>query len=122
MTRKAPKRTLEPINGYRGPSGGSNVYELPAGQYWIKSADGRLGVTLTVGTDGPYGIGLQIDTHVGTPTLTIASPDGNHIELCQYRDDPKSQAFRRWYLHQETPADLALLGPEYRRGPAEVAK
>jgi len=25
----------------------------------------------------------------GTPPITIASPDGQHVELCQYRTTPK---------------------------------
>lgn len=107
-------RKLRPINARRGRP--ARTFELPPGEYWIKDpAAPELGFRLTVSTAGPAGMGITITPFVGCPELTISNPDDRYLEVCQYRIDARSQAFRRWYLEQETEADLALLGPEYRR-------
>lgn len=121
MSRSQRRRTIKRyVELYHDPSTlfhGVNVTVFPNGEneIWLKTADG-LGVKVRVG-NGPAGLGIQIDTFGGTPTLTVASPDGTHMEVCQYRQDARSQAFRRWYRGEETAADVDLLGPEYRRDP-----
>lgn len=107
----ATQRKLRPINARRGQP--ASAYHLPAGQYWIRGGNG-LGFRLTIG-EGPHGIGVQLDPFSNTPGFTIASSDERHLELCQYANDSKAQAFKRWYLEQETEEDIALLGAEYRR-------
>ena len=94
---------------------GARVTLFPNGEreIWSQTVDG-LGVRVSV-SDGPHGLGVKLDTMAGTPPITIASPDGQHVELCQYRTTPKAAAFRRWYLHEETADDVALLGPGYQR-------
>lgn len=95
-------------------------------EIWLKTADG-LGLRVKVG-NGPAGLGLCIDRMTATPDLTVSGmvPNGPEtpvpcidgaysLEVCQHRTDARSQAFKRWYLHQETDADVALLGDGYRR-------
>lgn len=89
---------------------------FPNGQpeIWFKTADG-LGFKVTV-SNGPHGLGIEARSFIGTPNLT---PEGGAesftVSATQYRQNEKAQAFKRWYRHQETPEDVALLGPEYQR-------
>lgn len=87
------------------------------GSIWVKSADTRRGFSIGV-SDGPHGLSVTVSTFAGTAPLDRMSYDDEtrHHEFCQYRDDERSQAFRRWYLGVETDGDIAILGPEYRRG------
>lgn len=84
---------------------GVEVVLFPNGEreIWIKGTDGK-GLRLRA-SEGPYGMGLQIDTFAGTTALTVmtdAASDSHltarHISLCQYNNDAKAQAFREAYL------------------------
>ena len=118
----AKKLALDPVNARRGRP--ATAYHLPAGEYWVRGVDGAA-LRLTV-SEGHAGIGIRVSQSVGAPRLTLTETldlrpsepaDGtwNEIGVCQYRTDARSQAFRSWVLGTETEADIAILGPEYRR-------
>jgi len=129
MARKARRRLLRqyvdlyhdptrlfshgPVEGGVSYVGPVETILYPNGEpvIWFKTPDG-LGLRLTV-SNGPAGLGIHLDAFTGTPELTIASPNSRHLELCQYRQDDRSQAYRRWYQRNASPADLVLLGPDY---------
>ena len=100
-----------------GP-GSPTVTLWPHGErrIWVKTADG-LGLELEL-SEGPHGLAVRIYAFGGPldnkPNLRAHSY-GRIVEVCQYRDTPEAQAFARWYAHEETPEDVALLGPSYRR-------
>ena len=98
-----------------GAHGPVSVTLYPNGEpeIWIQTPDG-LGVRIHAG-NGPAGLGLQISRFVGTPDVDSLPDALGGVELCQYRQDARSQAFRRWYRQEETPADVALLGQSYAR-------
>jgi hypothetical protein len=116
MRRRTLKRYTEL---YHQPSSlfpGVETVVFPDGkpEIWFKTADG-LGFRVTV-SNGPHGLGIEARSFVGTPNLT--PEDGQEsfsVTATQYRQSAKAQAYKRWYRQQETPEDLALLGPEYRR-------
>lgn len=108
----AQKRVLRPINAKRGQT--ARAYALPPGEYWIKSeTDSPLGVRLEV-SDGPHGLLVRVSPFVGTPDLTTVNDGDRSVAAVQYRQDPRAQAFKRWYQGTATDSDRALLGPEYR--------
>jgi hypothetical protein len=83
-------------------------------EIWFKTPDG-LGFRVRV-SNGPAGLGVNVQSFVGTPNMSDAyGNDDFDVELCQYRQDARSQAFKRWYRKQETEADITLLGETYRR-------
>jgi hypothetical protein len=84
-------------------------------EIWVKSADGTQGFSVRF-SEGPYGLSLQVNfLHLRTPPDIRIEEIGTYVGICQYRSDPKSQAFKRWYVEEETEADIALLGDGYRR-------
>ena len=105
------------------PNGAVNTILFPNGEraIWFSTDDG-LGFAVTVG-EGPAGLSIRVRRFVGTPPITLSDGqvvDGTPQEdaewsLCQYRQDGRSQAFKRWYLGLETPEDVTLLGKEYDR-------
>lgn len=103
---------LRPINARRGKP--AKEYQLPPGRYWVNSQDNILGFALEV-SEGPYGLAVRVEPFILTPSMDLTDPDARHLGVCQYRQTPKAQAFRRWYLNQATPEDIELLGPEYQR-------
>lgn len=123
MSRRRTLKRYE--NLYRDPtslfpaSDGARQLEtilFPNGEneIWLRTPDG-LGVRI-VASNGPHGLGVRVGSFVGTPKITAPdTQDEIEVELCQYRQDARSQAFRRWYRHEETTEDVALLGAEYKR-------
>jgi len=124
MARK--RRTLKRYQElYRNPyslfpagpnSEGVKTTIFPNGEneIWFQANDG-LGIRVTAG-NGPAGLGIRVQRFIAGNPLTVTD-DGltGEVSVCQYRQDDRSQAFKRWYLHQETEADLEILGADYRR-------
>lgn len=123
MRRRTMKRYQEL---YRNPrslfSGGPDdtgvstiLFPNGANEIWLQTASGE-GVRI-VASNGPHGLGIRVSTFAGTPALTVAGGEQStrEVEICQYRQNPDAQAFRRWYNHAETPEDVARLGPSYLR-------
>ena len=121
----AKKLSLDPINARRGKA--AEIYSLPAGRYWTRGADiGSIEIHVS---DGPAGVSIRVKRFPLSPDLVISdiftpraesdpAPTGDpvaEVTVTQYRTDERSQAFARWYRHAETEADIAILGPEYRR-------
>ncbi len=120
----ATKLCLTPVNARRGCP--ADIYRLPAGRYWVSGVNGE-NIEISI-SDGPSGVGIRVKGFNGSlPFVETerfawgkedppAQNDGfTEISVCQYRPDPRSQAFSRWYRNQETEADIAILGEEYRR-------
>lgn len=114
------RRTIKRYSDlYRDPAGlfpGVETVLFPNGEpeIWFKTADG-MGFRVTV-SNGPHGLGIEARSFVGTPNLT--PEDGAEsfaVSTTQYRQTETAQAYKRWYRHQETLEDVALLGPEYDR-------
>lgn len=76
-------------------------------EIWIQSGDG-LGVRVRA-SNGKAGLGVEVRTFIGAPGLDafpdmatrIDVRDARGIDIVQYRGDDASQAFRRWYHHDE---------------------
>jgi hypothetical protein len=86
-------------------------------EIWFKTADGKQGFSLSV-SEGPHGLGARLYFFGGPSDIrpdVVVSQYGRNVEICQYKPDEKAQAFKRWYAHEETEADIALLGESYRR-------
>lgn len=78
-------------------------------------------------SEGPAGFGLTISTHAGATPMSVRMYDKDYKDVVQrqdgvrevcltaYNNDPRAQAFKRWYDNEETAEDVALLGPEYAR-------
>lgn len=82
------------------------------GAVWIESIDGQRQFSVEA-SDGPAGLSIRIYTLNGaTPRVYH---DGRYLEICSYKPDEHSQAYARWYAHEETEADVQLLGDSYRR-------
>jgi hypothetical protein len=120
----AKQLKLRPINARRGKP--ADVYALPHGKYWtpgingenlcIEVSEGKAGVAIRVHAFGPkLSLTECLDLRPGAPDFTAPAETFSEVSVCQYRSDPESQAFARWYQHRETDADVALLGPEYKR-------
>lgn len=119
---KRNKRTLKAYTDlYRNPGLLSNseqeraqVILFPNGEreIWIKSDDGTLGIRMTV-SNGPAGLGVCMSSFIGTPPLTVGGnladgactpaggEDYRHLEICAYRLDEKSQAFKARYWNND---------------------
>lgn len=99
-------------------SEGVDVILFPNGQneIWLKSADGTLGFRIVAG-NGPAGLGLQISTFIGTPPVTVrtddpGSVDSKYVDLCQYRQDDESLAFKAWYDADPATRGDSPINPE----------
>lgn len=123
MTRRRTKADYQrafdiPSLPFAGPGpddNGARLILFPNGQrgtIWIESHDGARKFALSA-SDGPHGLGIRLDAIVGLPPRVWH--DGRSIEACIYRPDECAQAYARWYAHEETEADIALLGESYRR-------
>lgn len=98
---------------------GTTVTLWPNGnrEIWVKSGDQSLGFSIQF-SEGPHGLSAKLYYFGGSLSEHAdvrVDHFGNHVEICQYRPDAKAQAFKRWYAHEETEADIALLGEDYRR-------
>lgn len=117
---------------------GSNcqVILFPNGQpeLWVKSLDGRRGMTLRFG-DGPAGLMVGVQRHLFTAGMTIGGnlspdyevyppkgesrPDFADLSIVQYKPDDWSQLFRAWC---EGRADHPGDREEYEREQREIAQ
>lgn len=128
-TRKSKQRTKKMYNDlFDNPDGlfeNANVVIRPNGEpeIWVTSKDGKRGFRIQ-GGDGPAGLALRI-TRMGaiTPPITVsgnntweAGPikpsDANYVELCQYKTDPFSKAFKAWYTDPDNNPHPKTLGLE----------
>lgn len=109
-----------------GPSTtGFTVTTFPNGiahDVWVQSKDGRLGFSVHIG-EGPYGLSVDVRSF-DSRRFSVSSDDPSdptgyasrrEVHATLYRDTAEAEAFRRWYHHEETSADVALLGPDYAR-------
>lgn len=99
-----------------GPDNGAVKTTLfPNGnkEIWCQTPDG-LGVRIEV-SNGPAGLGVTVRNFLFSSPLTCEGQDDTEFSIVQYRQDERSQAFKRWIQYVETPADIALLGPSYQR-------
>jgi hypothetical protein len=122
----AKQLKLRPVNARRGKP--ADTYALPHGKYWtpgingetlcIEVSEGKAGVAVcvqTFGSSAKLSLTECLDLRPGAPEFVAPAETFSEVCVCQYRSDPKSQAFARWYQGRETDADVALLGPEYKR-------
>lgn len=79
-------------------------------EIWIQDERGH-GFRITAGA-GPAGLRVTVGRFVGGNPITIggnehsteepfSGPDMSQVSLCQYNQDERSQAFKRWYQDPE---------------------
>jgi hypothetical protein len=101
---RSPKHLFPPT----AAGDGVNVTLFPNGEQEIWLADDSGHGYRVTAHSGPAGLSLQISTFIGSPPMTLAGNregdyecfsgiDARHLEICQYKADEKSQAFKRWY-------------------------
>lgn len=124
--RRTIKRYVELFRNPRtlfpgGPDDtGADVILFPNGQreIWIRGS-GNKGYRIRA-SEGPMGLGLQIDTFIGSEPMTLIpddSGDTRHVSICQYHATPKAQAFKKAYLSGE-PGALDAFHKEWEGGVA----
>jgi len=85
-------------------------------EVWVTTDGGSDGFRVMFSA-GPYGLSVTVRRFIGTEPLAVTDngEGSGEVNVCQYRPDERSQAFKRWYLNEETEDDIALLGEGYRR-------
>jgi hypothetical protein len=67
------------------------------GEIWIRDTKGS-GLSFSIKVSrGPYGIGVQIDSHAGCEPIAVMSDSGSHVELCQYDNTADARRYRDAY-------------------------
>lgn len=124
-TKRRTKRTKRAyVDLYDHPGilfSGCETILFPNGEpeIWIRSADHKHGFRIRADR-GPYGLGISVSPFATFEILNNDDPDIvsrdeglGGTSVVSYDPDPKAQAYKRWYDHQATEADIVLLGNEY---------
>lgn len=88
-----------------------------AREIWVRTEDHQLGFKIEF-SEGPHGLSARLYFFGGSADVRpdiVAHAFGRYADVTQYRSTDQAQAFKRWYAHEETDADIALLGESYRR-------